>query len=240
MFIYKIFKSYTLMINYKNILKKIKIFFKKYYALNAIDKKMLKYIDYNNGYYIECGANDGLRQSNTFFYEKSKKWKGVLIEPSYKFKQLTTNRSKKNFFFKNCCVSFKNHNNLIRMYYSNLMTTINDKKINNKRIDFGYKKIAKNFLSSDEKEHYFFVKGRTLNSILNEINAPSIVDFFSLDTEGTEYEVLNGIDFSKYNFKYLLIETRFFIKVKNFLEKRNYNYLEKLSFHDYLFSYNYK
>ena len=41
---------------------------------------MLKYINYKKGFYIECGANDGVNQSNTWYFEKTK-WKGILIEP---------------------------------------------------------------------------------------------------------------------------------------------------------------
>jgi len=34
-----------------------------------------------NGFYIECGANDGKRDSISYFYEKYFDWKGCLIEP---------------------------------------------------------------------------------------------------------------------------------------------------------------
>jgi hypothetical protein len=48
--------------------------------LNNIDKKLLKYINYKNGFYIEYGANDGVDQSNRWYYEKFKNWHGILIE----------------------------------------------------------------------------------------------------------------------------------------------------------------
>jgi hypothetical protein len=35
-----------------------------------------------DGYFIELGANDGLAQSNSAFFEFNRGWKGVLIEPS--------------------------------------------------------------------------------------------------------------------------------------------------------------
>ena len=63
--------------------KKTKTFFKKFRkfnALNNLDKKLLQYINYNNGFYIECGANDGVDQSNTWHFEKFKNWHGILIE----------------------------------------------------------------------------------------------------------------------------------------------------------------
>ncbi len=36
----------------------------KYTALNELDKKLEKYLDFDHGYFVELGANDGLTQSN--------------------------------------------------------------------------------------------------------------------------------------------------------------------------------
>ena len=72
--------------------------FRKYQGLKQLDKKMLKYINYKEGFYIEIGAHDGIKNSNTFFYEKYKNWSGILIEPSDYFELLKKNRSKNNKF----------------------------------------------------------------------------------------------------------------------------------------------
>ena len=50
-------------------------------ALNDIDHKLEEYLPYKNGFFIEVGANDGFAQSNTYYFEKLRGWKGVLIEP---------------------------------------------------------------------------------------------------------------------------------------------------------------
>ena len=47
-----------------------------------------------------------------------------------------------------------------------------------------------------------------------------MIDFLSLDVEGAELDVLNGIDFNNYNFKNILIETKNFDKIHNFLIKK--------------------
>ena len=54
----------------------------------------------------------------------------------------------------------------------------------------------------------FWVNTKTLNDIFNEVQAPKLIDFLSLDVEGSELEVLNGIDFTIYNFKFILVESR--------------------------------
>jgi FkbM family methyltransferase len=215
----------------KNLLKKK---FKRFYALNFLDKKMLEFINYKNGFYIECGANDGLKQSNTFYYENFKNWNGVLIEPSQKYYELIKNRSKKNFFFKNACVSFKDENKKVKLMYNNLMTVALTKKNQiidkNKFIDEG-----KKFLKKKENNFEFKIKGISLNRILDSCKSPSVIDFFSLDVEGMELEVLKGIKFNKYKFKFILIECQNFKKINTFLRKKNYIFVKKLSYHDYLF-----
>lgn len=61
-------------------------------ALDELDLKLRKYISYDNGIFLEVGANDGIRQSNTYIYEKEYGWKGILIEPSIWFNKLKDNR----------------------------------------------------------------------------------------------------------------------------------------------------
>jgi hypothetical protein len=55
--------------------------FSLFHGKDQIDKKMLKYIDYDDGYFIEIGAGDGVHLSNTYYYEKYRNWSGVLIDP---------------------------------------------------------------------------------------------------------------------------------------------------------------
>ena len=76
-----------------------------------------------------------------------------------------------------------------------------------------------------------------MNDLIIKSNAPNKIDFLSLDVEGAEIEVLNGIDYNNYIFKYMLIESRNFETINNFLKIKNYKFLEKLSDHDYLFDY---
>ena len=70
---------------------------KKFHGNELLDKKMLNYINFENGFYIEMGAHDGLINSNTYYFEKNLNWKGILIEPSNFFDNLNKNRSKKKF-----------------------------------------------------------------------------------------------------------------------------------------------
>ena len=87
--------------------------FKKYHGNELLDKKMLKYINFKNGFYIEIGAHDGIINSNTYYYEKNLNWRGILVEPSNYFENLKKNRSNRNFFYKKICVPFNFKKNII-------------------------------------------------------------------------------------------------------------------------------
>ena len=201
--------------------KKTKTFFKKFRkfnALNQLDKKMLEFINYENGYFIECGANDGVDQSNTWYFEKNLNWSGILIEPLNKqFQELKKNRSKKNKFYNLALSSSEAVRSLI----------IQDNGL-----------VSKTFIHNKKIKHNSnTVNSTTLTKILDEVSAPNLVDFFSLDVEGFEDHVIKGINFDKYNFKFFLIETKN-EEVINFLINKNYVLIKKLSYQDLLFKYN--
>jgi FkbM family methyltransferase len=203
-----------------------------YTALNELDKKIEKYLNYKDGFFIEMGANDGINQSNTRFLEKKYNWRGMLIEPSEKFTLLKKNRSKKNIFSDVACCSFKNRGKSIKFAYYNLMTLAL-----NLKTDVNIKKHKINAKKFSNNSYEFIKKGMPLNDLLSKNNTPKIIDFFSLDVEGVELEVLQGINHREYKFKYLLIEVRNFNPINSFLLKKNYILLNKFTKKDYLYKY---
>lgn len=213
------------------ILKKI---LKKSHARNELDLKLKKYLNFSGGFFIELGAHDGITQSNTFYYEKKYNWKGILIEPVPKlFNYCKKYRSNKNLYFCNACVSFDFNKDKVKLIYSNLMTTAVDLTSD----DYRKKHLADPELNFFERNNYFYANARTLNSILKESKAPNIIDFFSLDVEGAEFDVLNGIDFSIYNFKYIIIETDNFERLDKFMTNKNYKFINKYNSNDYLYEF---
>jgi FkbM family methyltransferase len=197
--------------------KKTKTFFKKFRkfnALNNLDKKLLQYINYNNGFYIECGANDGVDQSNTWHFEKFKNWHGILIEAHPEiFLELKKNRNKRNILVNKFLVSNNYKSQIVNISNNDLISKFNT-----------------------ANEGSSLSTPITLTEVLKKSNVPKLIDLFSLDVEGYEFEVLEGIDFENYKFKYFLIETSNFDKLNNYLIVKKYKFIDKLSNHDYLFT----
>tara|TARA_B110000305_G_C19243537_1_gene541131 strand:- start:79 stop:714 length:636 start_codon:yes stop_codon:yes gene_type:complete len=205
-------------------------------SLNDLDKKMLKYINFRNGFFIEMGANDGVNQSNSFYYDKSLGWNGVLVEPTHRFDSLIKNRSKPNNILLNeACCSFEHEGSIIEFEYCDLMTSCTSLETD---VPQDHTKKGAIWLQKNEHVYSFKKRGVSLQSLLDKNNCPNQIDFFSLDTEGLEIEILKGIDFSSYRFSYILIESRSLDKLTSFLNGFNYSFVEKLSKHDYLYKFN--
>lgn len=199
---------------------------KKTYSQIGQDIKVLDFFNHKkHGYFIEAGANDGITLSNTYLLEKDYDWKGICIEPvQTQFKKLQKNRKSINLPY-----ALYNTNDEIVTIMDNpedggMLSGIKDD------IDGGeyHKKVLKN------KE--LTAKTKTLTTILDEVGAPPEIDYLSLDTEGSELKILEGIDFSKYVFNYINIEHNYSeprrTQMRELLERNNYKYVGQNQFDD--------
>ncbi len=207
----------------------------QYFGLDNLDQKLEKYLNYENGYYVELGANDGVSQSNTLYFEKNKNWRGILIEPTpHNYLLCLKNRSSKNEFFCNACVANTYDQKFVEILFSNLMSTpigletdVSDAS--------QHAELGAQFLLPGERVFSFGALAATLNNIFTQANAPSKIDFLSVDVEGAEIEVLKGVDHRVYRFKYILVECRDIAKLEAYLSEHGYVLIDTLSAHDYLF-----
>lgn len=218
---------------------KFRLFKFSKFAPNQIDNKLSKYLNYNSGYFVELGANDGFTESNTLYLEIKKDWRGILIEPlPDQFLNCCYYRAKPgNHLFCNAVVNSNFKEKYVEMVHANLMSVAknlpSDLKNKNEHILKGRAHLpTKNYNIS------FGSEAKTLSQILDEAEAPRIIDFLSLDVEGAELAVLSGLNFDKYKFKYMLIECRDKENIKKFLDNHGYELKDSLSHHDYLFKLN--
>lgn len=164
----------------------------------------------NEGYFVEVGAHDGIKYSNTLLLEQ-KGWKGVCIEPHPEiFKLLKKNRP-------NCFVSeyaaYKENNQKLEFIMSGLECGCSGFVYSN----------SHEFIKNNKR---CIVETKTLTKLLDEINAPNFIEYISLDTEGSEFDILQGLDFHKYKVGYFSIEHNNIahnrIKIRDYLISKGY------------------
>ena len=200
-------------------------------GLKGLDNKLEKYLDYKAGFFIEVGGNDGITQSNTYYLEKAKNWNGILIEGIPELYRKCKMRRLNSTVYNYALVPKDFNDEYIEMDYANLMSVV--EKTNFNRSD--HIKTGSE-IQGIKKSYKVKVKTEKLENLLNMQNI-DYVDFFSLDVEGFELEVLQGIDLNKIKIKYILIEIddiNYKNKIENYLGSR-YKMVDKLSYHDYLY-----
>ena len=74
----------------------------------------------------------------------------------------------------------------------------------------------------------------SLNDLLQKYNCPKVFDYLSIDTEGTEYEIIKNLNFNKFSSKIITIEHNYNEvernKIYKLLAKHNYSrVLEEIS-----------
>jgi FkbM family methyltransferase len=200
----------------------------KYYSQLGQDKLIDEYLNgKENGFFLDIGANDGKNSSNTLFFEEYRGWKGICIEPGPdEFEKLELYRNSINI---KCCVSDYNGESdftYIRGYsnmLSGLTETYDDKhkmRINSEVNSFGGEVI-------NIKIPVFKLK-----TIL-DIHNITDVDYCSIDTEGSEFNVIKSIDFDKVNIKIFSIENNYGdTTIKKYLEGKGYFLYKKIQWDD--------
>lgn len=154
----------------------------------------------NTNFFVEFGATDGIDKSNTFLLEKEFGWNGILVEPaSIWHKDLKNNR---NCIIDTKCVYSKSGEDM------EFIVVDNDGK-DDPSLSSLKKYINNNDWASSirrEKHKKEIVKTITLDDLLDFHKAPSTIDYLSIDTEGSEYDILENFNFSKRKIKIITVE----------------------------------
>lgn len=157
------------------------------------DLQVIEYFKYKTfGYFVELGAGDGKDLSNTYLLEHCYGWNGLLIEPNpIHFDALIQNRPS------STCVSqlCSSEPGLTKTFVlADHLSGITDN-------------IVKYTHILDENSYpTIILETTTLTQVLDSVGAPRIIDYLSLDTEGSELDILKGIDFNRYTFLYICVE----------------------------------
>jgi FkbM family methyltransferase len=154
-----------------------------------------------NGFFVEFGATNGVDFSNTLVMEKLFSWNGILSEPAKTWhRNLTLNRDT----FIDFNAVWKNSNSVLMF----------------NEVDSAEYSTIKDFSNVDmHSEIRSYGKSYEVNTIslldlLLKYDAPSKIDYLSIDTEGSELDILESFDFEQYSFSVITVE-------HNYTDSRN-------------------
>jgi FkbM family methyltransferase len=149
-----------------------------------------------NGFFVEFGAANGIELSNTVVLERNFEWRGILGEPARCWHaELKSNR--RATIDTRCLWSESGRQLEFREVERRDFSTLNA--------------FADKDFHRDERRKgiTYPVDTISLNDLLHQHNAPSVIDYLSVDTEGSELEILRAFDFAKYDVKIMTVEHNF-------------------------------
>ena len=149
------------------------------------------------GFFVEFGATDGVLLSNTYMLEKLFGWRGICVEPHPRYyERLQKNRDCK---LSNALIGGRTGDK-VDFILANEFSTID-----------GY-----SHDQHDEKRQAFVDTGSviqletvSLDELLEDMGAPREIDFLSIDTEGSEYDILKSFPFDKWHVQTIAVEHNF-------------------------------
>ncbi|GAA4815357.1 FkbM family methyltransferase [Litoribaculum gwangyangense] len=190
------------------------------FARSGDDLQLMKLINNNSpGVYADIGSWHPKKASNTYFFYL-RNWKGICVDPNPELKELYSAIRPKDIFI-NAGVGNSNEKMEYFMFSESSMNTFSDSFIErNNLVDKIVKKIE--------------VPIYSLEHILSKhIKSTDRLDFFDIDVEGFDLEVLKTNNWNLYRPKVILVETDLSIKedvnseIVKYLDTKNYRLIGK-------------
>jgi len=173
------------------------------------------------GFYVDVGAYHPLEGNNTNLLYK-KKWNGINIDVNPLSIKLFKYARKDDL---NLNIGISNKKKIVKLYYRKKLNMLNTLS----------KKLAKIHFRNGFQQKT--VKTNTLNNILELSKYKNRkIDFFNLDVEGHELNVLKSLNFKKYKPSLICIEIHNHEEMYN----QNSDYLNRNPIHKYLLKKKYK
>ena len=215
-----------------NLKQKLKeIIYKRYnisFAKSGEDIQLRKLINNNKpGVYFDIGCWDPIKASNTYYFSL-RKWKGICVDPNPELKELYK-AIRPNDIFINKGISSQT-GEIIEYYMLG-----EDCKSSRNTLDKAF--LAKNNLL-DKITKTTSIQTIRLDALISENYSPNErLDFFDIDVEGLDLDVLKTNDWTKYRPKIVLIESDLSLKndmiseITQYLESVDYSLIGKSLIH---------
>ncbi len=185
-----------------------------------------RFSEVRGGMFLEAGANDGVRQSNTAYLERYANWTGILVEPiPHRFVDCLRNRP--SAIVEHCAlVSRESGDSFVSLQFNDLMSAVS------RQLDSPSQGLTGSGLRLTGQK--FLAPARTLDSVLKAHGDP-VVDLFSLDVEGFELQVLKGLTLEERHIRTMLIECWDFPAVRDYLASFGYRHEAHVFGNDHFF-----
>lgn len=157
-----------------------------------------------NGFFVEFGASDGITINNTYLLENTMSWSGVVAEPFPVWHAaLLANRKCK---VETRCVWNKTGEELdfVACAETPELATLN-------RFLHADLHDTKRSINSSICQ----VKTISLNDLLAESDAPKHFDYLSVDTEGSEFDILQSLDTARWLPRIITVEHNYVAEARN-------------------------
>lgn len=148
------------------------------------------------GYFVEFGACDGKHFSNTHLLEKNYCWNGIVAEPSPIWHDRLFNE--RSCFISTKCVYNKTGESVVFNETPDPALSTVDLYSNTDQ-------------HAESRVHgrRFEVQTITLQDLLAEAKAPNHINYLSIDTEGSEFDILSSFNFEEYRIDIITVEHNF-------------------------------
>ena len=180
-----------------------------------------------NGVFVDVGAYDGEKFSNSLFFERFLGWRGLCIEPiPSTFAKLKSNRTAT--CLNTCVADFEGED-----IFTEAECAVDERMLSGLTRYFDSRHVQRlHTVAASSAEHK--VPVTRLSSLLDSHGLRHI-DYCSIDTEGSELQVLSGIDFNKCSISMFTIENNYDNeRIPNLMAAKGYDFIMKLE-QDYVF-----
>jgi FkbM family methyltransferase len=203
-------------------------------ALHDLDRKLEHYLPESGGFFVEAGANDGHLQSNTYYFERFKDWRGVLIEPIPELYRRCVHERPRSVVFNCALVPEGFPDAMVPMRYSGLMSLVHGAQGSQEADE---QHVQAGTMRGWDRLYELRVPARTLSSVLDEAGVREI-DLLVLDVEGYEPQALAGLNLSRHSPRFVLVEILDALRTRSEVEDLlggRYEAVEQLSPTDVLY-----
>ena len=179
--------------------------------------------DLVGGIFVDIGSNDPQYNSNSYYLETEKKWTGYAFEPLDLYNERYAS-SRQSTVLHNCAIGAE----------------VEDKWLEVRHSEEGWEDQLSTVRDNDSS-----VSDSSVNSVkikvlpLSSFGLPSRIDFLSIDVEGSEMKVLEGIDWAKFSAQIVCIENCTVLRgdtnIREKLVEHGYVFFARISYIDDVF-----